>query len=177
MAISRERKEQIVQDSIDTLSQSQGVVLTDYRGLSVAQMNELRGILRERGSRYQVIKNTLLRLALQEANWPVPDELLTGPVAITYCLGEVPSVAKALYDFAEETKILAVKGAILGTQVLDAKAVRDVADLPPREILLAQLLAALQGPLSNLAGILTAPMRDLAHVLQARSEESAEAAS
>ncbi len=177
MAISREQKEQIVSESIDTLTKSQGIVLTDYRGLSVAQMNELRSILREKDSRYQVIKNTLLRLALQGANWPVPDELLAGPLAITYCLGEVPSVAKALYDFADETKILAIKGAILGTQVLDAKAVRDVADLPPREVLLAQLLAALQGPLANLVGTLAAPMRELAHVLQARSEQSAEAAS
>ena len=176
MAISREKKEQIVSESVDQLADSRAVLFTDYRGLSVAQMNQLRSNLREKDGRYQVIKNTLLRLALQGADLPIPDEFLTGPVAITYCFGEVPAVAKALYDFADETKILMVKGALLGNQVLDAKAVKDVADLPPREILLAQLLGVVQGPMANLASVLAAPLRDLVSVLQARSEQSAEAA-
>ena len=176
MAISREKKEQIVSESVDQLADSRAVLFTDYRGLSVAQMNQLRSNLREKDGRYQVIKNTLLRLALQGADLPIPEEFLTGPVAITYCFGEVPAVAKALYDFADETKILTVKGALLGNQVLDAKAVKDVADLPPREILLAQLLGVVQGPMANLASVLAAPLRDLVSVLQARSEQSAEAA-
>jgi large subunit ribosomal protein L10 len=176
LAISREKKEQIVSESVDQLADSRAVLFTDYRGLSVAQMNQLRSNLREKDGRYQVIKNTLLRLALQGADLPIPEEFLTGPVAITYCFGEVPAVAKALYDFADETKILTVKGALLGNQVLDAKAVKDVADLPPREILLAQLLGVVQGPMANLASVLAAPLRDLVSVLQARSEQSAEAA-
>lgn len=176
MAISREKKEQIVSESVDQLADSRAVVFTDYRGLSVAQMNQLRNNLREKDGRYQVIKNTLLRLALQGADLPIPEEFLTGPVAITYCFGEVPALAKALYDFADETKILTVKGALLGNQVLDAKAVKAVADLPPREILLAQLLGAVQGPMTNLASVLAAPLRELVNVLQARSEQSAEAA-
>jgi large subunit ribosomal protein L10 len=176
LAISREKKEQIVSESVDQLADSRAVVFTDYRGLSVAQMNQLRNNLREKDGRYQVIKNTLLRLALQGADLPIPEEFLTGPVAITYCFGEVPALAKALYDFADETKILTVKGALLGNQVLDAKAVKAVADLPPREILLAQLLGAVQGPMTNLASVLAAPLRELVNVLQARSEQSAEAA-
>jgi large subunit ribosomal protein L10 len=175
LAISRERKEQIVRESIDQLSKSQAVVFTNYRGLSVAQMNHLRNSLRENEGQYQVIKNTLLRRALEGASLPVPEDMLTGPVAITYCLGEVPSVAKALYDFADETKILTIKGAILGDQVLTAQAVKDVADLPPRDILLAQLVAAVQGPMTSLVSTLTAPLRELITVLQARSEQSAEA--
>lgn len=175
MAISKEKKQQMVADYLDRMSNSQAVVLTDYRGLSVAELSELRRKLREENSVFQIVKNTLFKLALEQAGIPIPAEQLEGPVAVGYCLGEVPPVAKALTDFAKETDVLEIKGAILGNAILDAAGVKDLADLPPREFLLAQLLGAVQGPMSSLVSTITAPMRELVQVLQARSEQGQEA--
>jgi large subunit ribosomal protein L10 len=176
LAISREKKLQMVADYVDKVSRSKAVILADYRGLTVANMTELRGRLREVDGLFQVVKNTLFARALQEAGLPVPTETMQGPVAAGFCLGDSPPIAKVLMDFAKETQILQIHGAIMGDRFLDAKAVAAMADLPPREILLAQLLGAVQGPMSSLVGTITAPLRELVQVLQARSEQGQEAA-
>jgi large subunit ribosomal protein L10 len=174
LAISREQKTQMVADYVDKMSHSQAIILTDYRGLTVADMSTLRRNLREVDGVFQVIKNTLFERALNEAGIPVPAEQLQGPVAVGFCLGEVPSVAKTMVDFARESQILQVRGAILGDRFVTADAVRELADLPPREILLAQLLGSVQGPMSSLVSTIIAPMRELARVVQARSEQGQE---
>jgi large subunit ribosomal protein L10 len=180
LAITREQKKEIVAGYKDAIARSRAMILTDYRGLSVAQISELRRNLREVDGVFQVVKNTLFTLALQEAGLPVPEDQLTGPVAVGYCLEDTPPVAKVLRDFAEATDILAIRGAILGTNIVDTAAVEGLADLPPREVVLAQLLGAIQGPMSSLVNTLNAPMREIAQVLQARAdqgqEEEAEAA-
>jgi large subunit ribosomal protein L10 len=176
LAISREKKQQMVADYAEKMSHSQAMIFTDYRGLTVANMTNLRQQLRDSSGLFQVIKNTLFELALKEAGLPVPVESLDGPVAVGYCLGEVPPIAKVLVDFADETKILQIKGAILGTSFLDESGVKDLANLPPREILLAQLLGAVQGPMSSLVSTINAPLRELVQVLQARAEQGQEAA-
>ena len=173
MAITREKKKEIVAGYVDRMSNSQALILTDYRGLTVANMMDLRRRMREVDGQFQVVKNTLFALALQRAEIPVPAEQLDGPVAIGYCVDEVPPVAKALVDFAKESGgILEIKGAILGTEFLDTASVQALADLPPREILLAQLLGSVQGPASSLVSTINAPMRELIQVLQARSIDS-----
>ena len=177
MAITRKQKEKMVADYIEKMSHSQALILTDYRGLTVSSMTELRHRLLESDGRYQVVKNTLFKLALEETGLPVPVEELEGPVAVGYCLGEAPPVAKALMDFGKETGILQIKGAILGTNLLDAEGVKGLADLPPREVLLAQLLGAVQGPMSSLASTLAAPLRELAQILHARSEQGGDGVS
>jgi large subunit ribosomal protein L10 len=174
LAISKEKKQQIVADYVDKMSQSQAIILTDYRGLSVADLSELRRKLRDNSGAFQIIKNTLFKLALEQASLPVPAGQMEGTVAAGYCLEEVPPVAKTLTDFADETKILRIRGAILGTNILDADGVQSLADLPPREILLATLLGAVQGPMSGLVSTLNAPLRELAQVLQARAEQGPE---
>ncbi len=176
MAISREKKQQMVADYVDKVSRSKAVILADYRGLTVASMTELRERLREVDGLFQVIKNTLFARALEEAGIPIPTEYMQGPVAAGFCLGDSPPIAKVLMDFAKETQILQIHGAIMGDRFLDAKAVGVMADLPPREILLAQLLGAVQGPMGSLVGTITAPLRELVQVLQARSEQGQEAA-
>jgi large subunit ribosomal protein L10 len=177
LAISKEKKQQMVADYVDKMSNSQAVILTDYRGLSVAAITDLRRRLRESGGVFQVVKNTLFELALQDAGLPVPTEQMDGPIAAGYCLEEVPPVAKALVDFADETGVMVIRGAILGTSFLDAGGVKGLANLPPREILLAQLLGSVQGPMSGLVSTLAAPMRELVQVLQARAEQGADGAS
>ncbi len=166
----------MVADYVDKMSRSQAVILADYRGLTMANLTELRQRLRETDAVFQIIKNTLFERALEESGIPVPTEQLQGPVAVGYCLGEAPPAAKALMDFAKEAEYLRIKGAIVGTSLLDPEGVKGLAELPPREVLLAQLLGAVQGPMSNLAGLVTAPLRELVQVLQARSEQGQEAA-
>jgi large subunit ribosomal protein L10 len=176
LAISKEKKQQMVADYVDKLSQSQAAILTDYRGLTVADLSALRTRLREENGVFQIVKNTLFKLALEQAELSAPAEQLQGTVAVSYCLGEVPPVAKTLMDFAKESEILQVRGAILGTAFLGPDRVKELADLPPREFLLAQLLGAIQGPMSSLVSTINAPMRELVQVLQARSEQGQEAA-
>jgi large subunit ribosomal protein L10 len=176
LAITKEKKVAMVEDYAERVSNSQAMILTDFRGLSVAAASDLRRRLREVDGVFQVVKNTLYERTLREAGLPVPEEFLEGPVAVGYCMGEVPPVAKALVDFADEYKILKIKGAILGTSLLDANGVEGLADLPPREILLAQLVGAVQGPMASLVSTINGPMRELAQVLHARSEQGEAAA-
>ena len=175
MAISKEQKREIVADYVEKMSRSQAMIIADYRGLNVAEMTELRRNLREVDGLFQVIKNTLFERALDQSGIPIPTEELNGTRAIGYCLGEIPAVAKMLTDFGKETQLLEVHGAILGDHFIGADAVQDLANLPPREILLAQLLGMIQGPMSQLVNTLNAPMRELAQVLRARSEQGQEA--
>jgi large subunit ribosomal protein L10 len=176
LAISKEKKQQMVADYGDRMSRSQALILADYRGLTVADLMELRRRLRENKSEFQIIKNTLFKLALEQAGISVPTDRIQGTIAVSYCFAEVPPVAKALFDFARETEMLQMKGAIFGSQFLDAEGVKALADLPPREVLLAQLLGAVQGPMSSLVTTITAPLRELVQVLQARSEQGQQAA-
>ncbi len=172
MAISKEKKRQMVADYVESLSNSQAVILTDYRGLNVAQITDLRRRLRADGGRFQVVKNTLFKRALDEVGISLPEEQFRDPLAVGYCLDEVPPVAKILTDFAKETNILAIKGGIISGRFVDAGQVQELASLPPREVLLGQLLGTIQGPMSSLVSTITAPMRELVQVLKARSEQA-----
>ncbi|MFC2023896.1 50S ribosomal protein L10 [Chloroflexota bacterium] len=176
MAISKEKKVQLVEDYVERLTNSEALILTGYRGLTVASVSDLRRRLREVNAALQIVKNTLFERAVSEAGVPLPADVLDGPIAVGYCMDEVPPVAKVLVDFAKESATLEIHGAVLGAQFLDEQGVKSLAALPPREVLLAQLLGAVQGPASSLAGVVTAPMRELAQVLHARSEQSQEAA-
>jgi len=176
LAISREKKETMVADYVDKVSRSPVMILADYRGLTVAQVTDLRQRLREQNSSFHVIKNSLFALALQESGVEVPPERLDGPLAVGFCFGEPSAVAKAVLDFARETQILQVRGAILSGQFVGAEQVRAIADLPPREVVLAQLLGTLQGPMSTLVSTIAAPLREIAQVLRARSEQEQEVA-
>jgi large subunit ribosomal protein L10 len=176
LAISREQKEKMVADYVDKMSRSKVLILADYRGLTVARMTDLRRKLRETDGQFQVVKNSLFTLALEKAGLPIPTEYLDGPIAVGYCQGDAPPTAKALMDFAKEAESLRIKGAIMGDNVLDYDAVKGMADLPPREVLLAQLLGSVQGPMSSLVSTLAAPLREIVQVLQARSEKGADEA-
>ncbi len=176
MAITKEKKQEIIAGYVDKLSNSQAIILTDYRGLTVADLTDLRQKLREDNGVFQIVKNTLFRLALDRTGIPIPDEHMEGTIAAGYCMGEVPPVAKTLTGFAKQTDFLQIRGAILGESVLGPAGVQNLADLPPREVLLAQLVGAVQGPMSNMVSTINAPMRELVQVLQARSEQGQEAA-
>ena len=175
MAVSKEKKQELVADYREKLEHSQAVILTNYQGLNVAQISELRNRLRAVGTGYQVIKNTLLRLALQEAKLPPLDMLLEEPTAIGFCYQEVPPAAQVLIEFTREASTLGLKGGLLGHRLLTAEDISQLASLPSREVLLTQILAALQSPMGRLVNVLSGPMRGLVTVLKARADQLASA--
>jgi large subunit ribosomal protein L10 len=167
LAISKQKKQELVAQYVEQLKESQGIIFADYRGLSVADMTGLRSAMRPIGAKFQVIKNRLLALALEEAGMSLPEEWLLGPTAVSFCLGEVPPVAKALTDATKDLETLQIKGGLLGTSVLGAGEVRAIADLPPREVLLSQVLGTIGSPASQMAGVIASGIRQVLNVLQA----------
>lgn len=171
MAISREKKEELVSLYTDLLSNSKAAILTDYRGLTVADINQLRNKLRETQGEFHVIKNRLMKLALKKAGLPVPEDLLEGPTATGFCFDEVPTMAKVLVDFSKESQTLVVKGGLLGDRIISADEVKALAELPSREVLFAQVLGAIQAPASGVAGAIAGSIRSILYVLKARVEQ------
>ena len=173
MGDPRPEKVAVVAEVRDRLTRSDAALLTDYRGLDVAALAELRRSLRAVGGEYKIYKNTLVRLAVREIGLDI-DDLLTGPTAIAF-VGESPdggpgdaaAVAKALRDYARTRSELVLKGGVLAGRTLDAGELRALADLPPRQVLLAQVAGAFAAPLAGLAGLLGALPRNFAYGLQA----------
>jgi large subunit ribosomal protein L10 len=177
----RAEKVAVVNEVKDRLDASEGAVLTEYRGLTVAELAELRRELAAAGGDYKIYKNTLVRLAVADGPRAPIHEMLTGPTAIAFVQGDVSAVAKALRDFARTNPNLVVKGGMVETGVLSASDIEVLADLPSRDTLLAQFAGALSAPLQQLAGLIEALPRNLAYGLSAlldqrRSEGGVEAA-
>ncbi len=173
MGDPRPDKVAIVEEVREKLANSGGVMLTEYRGLDVAAMAELRRALREAGSEYKIYKNTLVRLAAREIGLEI-DELLTGPTAIAFVgekadgtPGDVAAAAKALKDFAKGNEALVLKGGILDDKLLSSEDLKALAELPSRDVLLAQLAGAFQAPIAKMAGLLQALPRNFAYGLKA----------
>jgi large subunit ribosomal protein L10 len=171
LAISKEKKEAIITDLTEKFSRSQAIILTDYRGLSVAEISRLRHQLREMTTGYHVVKNRLVKLALAKAGLPVPEDLLQGPTAMAFCYEDVAASAKAVMDFARESRILTIKGGVLSDRVITTKQVSALATLPSVDVLRAQVLAGIQSPMAGLLDVLSGPLRQLVYVLQARAQQ------
>jgi large subunit ribosomal protein L10 len=174
MAVSREKKEQIVADLAEKLARSEALIMTDYRGLNTAEISELRIKLRETETGYHVVKNSLMKLAMEQAGFSWEPSLFDGPTAVGFCYEDVPSSAKILVDFAKESKTFSVRGGMLGKEPVAAAQISDLAELPSEEVLIAQVVARITGPLVGLVNVLNAPLQNLAYVLQARSEQLGE---
>jgi large subunit ribosomal protein L10 len=162
------------------LRTARAAVLTDYRGLTVSQLQELRGRLRAQEVEYRVVKNTLARRAAAEAGHEQFQDLLKGPVAIAFGYGEPGVPAKVLAEFTRQTRIrLEIVGGLVEGRVLGPDQVRQTADLPSREVLLALLLGTLQSPVAQLVATIQAPVQQLVGLLEAyrdKLEGGAEAA-
>jgi large subunit ribosomal protein L10 len=167
LAISKQKKAELVAQYIEQLKQSRGIILTDYRGLGVGDMGDIRNAMRPVGGKFQVVKNRLLALALKEVGVSLPEEWLIGPTAIGFCYDEVPSAAKALTDAAKELEVLRIKGGLVGTSVIAEEQVRAIADLPSREVLLAQVLGTINAPAGRVTGVVASGIRQIINVLQA----------
>ncbi|MFQ5408651.1 MAG: 50S ribosomal protein L10 [Anaerolineales bacterium] len=177
MAISKEKKEELVAQYTELLQRSQGVVLTENHGLSVPQIQDLRNRVREAEGAYHVAKNTLTKLALKNASLSVPDEVLLGPTVIGFAFESMPGLAKAIVDFAKENDRLTIKGGLLGEKFLSDADVQALADLPPLPVMRAQLLGLISAPATRIAGALGGSVRQLVNVFNAYAEkDGAEAA-
>jgi len=176
LAITKEKKRDLVANYVEKIGRAEMLIIADYRGLSVKDMQELRGSLAPHDAVLQVVKNTLFRRALQELGKPVPEQLLEGPTAVGYCFGDLGPAAKAISDFEKSSDFLQIRGGLLGEQIVDAEGVRSLANLPPREVLLSQVLAGMQGPISGLVNVLAGTLRGLVNVLDARRRQLEESA-
>lgn len=171
--MARPEKEAAVSEIQDRLQRSAAVVLADYRGLNVQEVTELRKKLREAGVEYKVSKNTLTSRAAQAAAIDGLDQYLTGPTAMAFSYADPVAAAKVLSTFAKDHKKLTLKGGILEGKVIDFNAVKALADLPSREVLLAQVVGVMQAPLRGMATVLAGPMRKLVYAVDAVRKKQA----
>jgi large subunit ribosomal protein L10 len=173
----RPEKVAVVDEVRERFNTASAALLTEYRGLDVSALGELRRALRDAGGDYKVYKNTLVRFAAREAGLEI-DELLTGPTAIAFVgdrpdgePGDAVMVAKALRDFARTNPALVVKGGVMDSAPLSADDARALADVEPREVLLAKIAGAFAAPMQQFAGLLEALPRNFAYGLQALIEK------
>jgi len=170
--MSREKKVQIIDELQELLAECSIAILTDYRGLSATEINDLRNRLKESGVNYRVVKNTLARFAAERAGKGELVNLLEGPVAIAFGYSNITEPAKLLVDYIRTSKeALTVKGGFLEDRLLTVDDVRVLSTLPPREVLLSKVLGGMQAPIVGLVSCLTAPLRGLVGVLQARIQQ------
>jgi large subunit ribosomal protein L10 len=176
MAITREAKEQAVDQLSGELGRIKLAVMTDYRGLTVREVEELRGILRDQGITYRVAKNTLLRLATKNnpALADIDPATFTGPMALAMGFDDELAPARVIFQYAKTHNALEIVGAITADgQILDAAQVKAMANLPTREQLLGQLVGTIAAPLSGFVGVMSGNVRSIINVLNALSEAKA----
>jgi large subunit ribosomal protein L10 len=171
MGEPRPEKVAVVTEVRERLSSSNGALLTEYRGLKVSDLAALRRSVGDAGGEYRIFKNTLVRRAAAELGLDELEAMLVGPTAVAFVDGDAVAVAKALRDFARTNPNLTIKGGLLGTSVLSAADAGALADVAPREVILAQLAGALAAPLVKMAGLLQALPRNFAYGLSALVEK------
>jgi large subunit ribosomal protein L10 len=166
-------KERIVGELTERLQATETLIVADYRGLTMKEVDALRGELLQHGARFTIVKNSLTRRAAEAAGADSVLALLDGPTAIAFLEtdGDAVAVAKALSDTARTTKVLAVRGGVLEGRVMTADEVEELAKLPPLDALRGQVLGAVAAPLYAIVGLFTAPLQDLHGLLQARIDQ------
>lgn len=171
MPISRARKEELVASYVDLLEGSAGFAIVRVKGMTVAEVDQLRHTIRDAGGLYAVTKNTLITKALEQAGWVVPDELLSGPTAIVFGRENFPGVAKALLKYIDDSKHdpekFSLAGGVMGTDVLSPQGVDDASNLPTLDELRGQIVGLLASPSQGLVNVLYANTSGLVNVLQA----------
>jgi len=176
LAITREQKEKLVAQYKDILNRNTALIFTEYSGLSVKELEELRGRIREIGGEFYVVKNSLAKRAIEDIGLPQLEGGLDGPTAIGVTDEDVTGLAKAIVDLARATKVVQVKGAVIDGEIFDSARVKILAALPPMPVIQAQLLSVLQAPASQIARALSGSVRQVVSVVKAYSEKEAAAA-
>ena len=171
--MQKEDKERVVAELAEKLRRSETLFVADYRGLTMPQIDALRGRLIENGARLSVVKNTLTRRAAEVAGADALLALLEGPTAIAFieAEGDMVAVAKALADSARETRVLEIRGGIMQGRSISGSDIEELAKLPPLEVLRGQVLGAVIAPLSSLVALVNAPLQNLYGLIDARIEQ------
>ena len=170
--MSREQKAQIIDNMQEIFSKCTVGILTDYRGLTTAEMSDLRRKLRESGIDYKVVKNTLAQFAAKRAGMDDLASSFEGPVAVAFGYGEITEPARVLSDYIRTSKsIMSIKGGFFGDRLLSSGDVETLATLPAREVLIGQVMAGIQSPIVGLVSVLNGPVRGIMGVLQARIQQ------
>ncbi len=172
MAITKQRRQELVALYGEIISKSDGFVLTEFNRLPTGKLNDLRAKLRPIGGKFVITKNTLFTIALKNAGWPVPEDLLKGPVAVAYGIGNFPAIAKEALGFIKDNSEQAkVKGGLMVASILRANEVEMISSLPPLEDLRAQLAGLIVSPASTLLGVVDAATGQVVNVLHAYIED------
>lgn len=171
-------KQLTINELVDTLGKIQGAVVTDYRGLTVEQITRLRRRLRPAGAQYQVVKNTLLKIAMSQQSLPDLGAMLEGPTAVLFAEGDPVEATKILTAYIKELRkdIPAIKGGFLGARMMNAADVANLATLPAREQILANLVGTVQTPVSNVASLIGAVLQNLVGTIESYHAQQAESA-
>lgn len=175
MAISKERKEEVLSQYTDWLKRSQAVILVEYTGAKMKDLDNIRAKIRETGGEFHVVKNTLARRAFANVGLQFPSDYLVKSTAVSFAFEDAASTAKALADATKGLEFIKVKGGFMGEQNLDAAQVKALAEMPPLPVVRAQLLGMLQAPAGKLVRTIAEPARGLAAVFRAFSEKANEA--
>lgn len=172
MAITKQRKEEVLATYRDWLKRSQAVILVEYTGAKMKDMDNIRAKVREAGGEFHVVKNTLVRRAFTDNGMTLPEDFLAKSTAISFAFTDPAATAKALSDATKNMEFVKVKGGFLSGQMLDSAQMKALANLPPLPVVRAQLLGVLQAPAGKLVRTIAEPARSLAAVFRAYSEKA-----
>jgi large subunit ribosomal protein L10 len=175
LAITKDRKNELIHQYGEWVKESQLQVVLSYAGLSMKDVDLLRSKLRDVGGEFHVVKNTLVKLAFQQAEMPLPEKFFEESTAVAFAFEDAPAFAKTLNDFAKTSEFFKVKGGYLDKKPISPAGVKALADMPPLPVMRAQLLGTLLAPASKLVRTLAEPARGLAAVIKAHAEPEAEA--
>lgn len=177
MAITKARKDELVEQYTELIGNSKAIFMAEYKGMTVKKMELLREEVAKAEGNFHITKNTLFKIALEQTDQPVPEDILKGQIATGFALNEVPTMAKTLVDFAKTEEKMTIRGAILSGRILTAADVETLAKLPSIEVLRAQLIGLINAPATNLASVITNGVRQVINVIDAyaKSEDVAEA--
>jgi large subunit ribosomal protein L10 len=176
LAISKEKKREIVSQYGEWFEQSQAIVLTEYLGMTMKDMDELRAKVREAGGEFHIVKNTLMKRVIEEADLELKDEHFVNTTAIGFAFEDAPALAKAMTDFAKTSDALKIKAGYLDNRLMSAADVNVLANVPPLPVMRATLLSTILAPASQLVRTLSEPGRQVAAVLKAYADATPEAA-
>lgn len=172
--MERAEKAQVIADLHKQVEKFKAVVLTNYRGLKVGQMSQLRNRLREEKISFNVVKNTLMKLASEGTDLEKLKDYFEGPTAVAIAYGDPVPLAKILLDFQKTLPMLQIKAGLVEGKAIPPEEVKALASMPPREVMLAQVLQGIQMPGAQLAGVLNSVLQQVANVIQARADQLAE---
>jgi large subunit ribosomal protein L10 len=175
LALSKQKKNEVLDQYKNWLKNSEAVILVEYTGATMRNMEDIRDKVRETSGEFHVVKNTLVKLALESSGYTIPEGLLENSTAALFAFSDPAGTTKALSEAMKDLEVIKVKGGYMGTELLDVAQVKALADLPPLPVLRGQLLGVLQAPAGKLVRTIAEPARSLASVFRAYSEQAEQA--